>query len=159
LTEPATRRRVLINLGVAVVLLVTASKAEITLPGGALENIAADAWPQFLEVHLNEAACGPRPAVTFRYTVTPAEKDLSKTYTIERPSPVPGLTKMFLPVFQLYKGLEFSDQREGCLVAAYRVTELTRLPLLLGAVLPPDWATLPLHQRLLDWEPERPAYK
>jgi len=32
------------------------------------------------------------------------------------------------------------------------VSDLRRFPLLLGAVLLPEWESLPLHQRLTDWE-------
>jgi len=132
---------------------IAAPKVPLALPGGALPQIAAEEWPQFLEVDVNEAACGPRPAVTFRYNVTPADGDLSRTFIVNEPSSVPGLTRVFLPVFTLFKGLEFSDDRPGCIVGAYRLADLRPFPLLVGLMLPPQWETLPLYQRLKDWAP------
>ena len=55
-------------------------------------------------------------------------------------------------VFSLYKSIEFSDEPPGCVVGASMVGNLSAFPLLLGAVLPPDWRDLPLHQSLKDWE-------
>jgi hypothetical protein len=138
---------------------IAAPKTPLELPGGELPQVAASEWPQFLEVDLNERACGPRPAVTFRYNVTPVDGDLSRTFTVNRPAPTAGLTRIFLPVFSLFKRLEFSDDRPGCVVGAYRVADLRPFPLLLGLMLSPDWNTLPLHQRLEDWEPESPVLK
>lgn len=129
-----------------------APKVALSLPGGQLPEAAKPTWPQFVDVELNQAACGPKPAVTFRHNVTPADGDLSRTFTIDRPSSAPGLTHVLLPVFQLFKGLEFSDDRPGCVVGASMLSNLQPFPLLLGVVLPPDWQTLPLHQRLQDWE-------
>lgn len=120
--------------------------------GDTLPPLDDRAWPQFLEVELNQAACGPQPSVTFRHNVTPMDGDLSRTFTIVRPSTAPGVTRIFLPVFRLFKNVEFSDDRPGCFVGAYRVAELSRFPLLLGAVLPPDWEAMRLSQRLQDWE-------
>jgi hypothetical protein len=129
-----------------------APKIAVETPSGALPSSEQRAWPEFLEVDLNEAACGPRPAVTFRHNATSMAGDLSRTMTIARRAAEPGLTRIVLPVFEPYKGLEFSDLRPGCVVGAYRFADLRPFPLLLGAVLPPDWKDLPLYQRLRDWE-------
>ena len=131
---------------------IAAPASPLALAGVELARAEGTTWPQFVEVRLNEAACGPNPVVTFRYNVTPADGDLSRTFAIDRPSPVPGVTRFFLPVFALFKGVEFSDDRPGCVLGVSKVTDLTQFPLLLGAVLPPDWKGLPLHQRLRDWE-------
>jgi hypothetical protein len=131
---------------------IAAPKQPLTPSAIELKDIPADAWPQYLEVDLNEAACGPHPAVTFRYNVTAVEGDLSRTFTVKQPASAPGLTRVFLPVFPLFKQLEFSDDRPGCVVGSYRVTDVHPFPILLGLMLPPDWRTLPLHQRLRDWE-------
>ena len=42
---------------------VAAPKLALTEPSGALPTVTAEAWPQYLEVDLNEAACGARPSV------------------------------------------------------------------------------------------------
>lgn len=128
-----------------------APKAPIALPAGTLPARDGRRWPELIQVEMNQAECGPAPSVTFRYRTTPADGDLSRTFTL-RGEPTTGLTRVFLPVFELFDRLEFSDPRPGCVVGAYAVSDLTRFPLLLGAVLPPGWESLPLHQRLKDWE-------
>lgn len=130
----------------------SAPKVPLVLPGGALPVAVTPAWPQFLEVELNEAACGPQPAVTFRHNTTVVDGDLSRTFVLDRKAPLPGPTRILLPVFSLYKSIEFSDEPPGCVVGASMVGNLSAFPLLLGAVLPPDWRDLPLHQSLKDWE-------
>ena len=127
-----------------------APKMALPNPDGPLENIAPLAWPQFLEVDVNEAACAERPTVTFRYTQLPTDGDFTRSVTIEHPTRATGTTRIFLPVFQQFDGLQVSDARPGCIVGAFRFTELGAFPLLLGVTLPPDWKSLPLHQRLSD---------
>lgn len=129
-----------------------APKTPLTLPGGGLPAAPAPGWPQFVEVELNEAACGPRPSVTFRHDATTPAGDLSRTIVLERKAPLAGTTRIFFQAFPLFRSIEFSDERPGCVVGASVVGNLNALPLLLGTVLPPDWRTLPLHQSLQDWE-------
>ena len=129
---------------------IAAPKMELPNPSGPLSGIDPLAWPQFLEVDLNETACAARPSVTFRYLPLPAEEDFSRIITIRRPARSTDPTRIFLPVFEHFSGLEFSDNRPGCVTAVHRFTDLTRFPILLGATLPPDWATQPLYQRLAD---------
>ena len=128
-----------------------APKVPLALPEGRLPERAERRWPELVQVDINQAACGPAPAVTFRHRTTPADGDLSRTVTLPAAA-APGLTRVLFPVFELFDRLEFSDAQPGCVVGAYAVSELTRFPLLLGAVLPPGWDSLPLHQRLRDWE-------
>ncbi len=130
----------------------------IALPEATLPAQSGRQWPEFIRVEINQAECGPAPSVTFRYRTTPADGDLSRTFTLTG-NPTAGLTRVFLPVFELFDRLEFSDSRPGCVVGAHAVSELNRFPLLLGAVLPPGWESLPLHQRLRDWEATTPVVK
>ena len=120
--------------------------------GNVLPTATSRNWPQYLEIDLNEASCPPRPAVTFRYTPDPLSGDLSRTITIGRRARAPGLTRVLLPVFEGFKGVELPDTQSGCTVGAYRFAEPLTIPLLLGATLRPNWNDQPLYQRLNDWE-------
>ncbi len=129
-----------------------APTAPLADPFGPLPAVAPGDWPQFLAVELNEAACGPRPAVTFRYDRSNPDSDFTRTVTIEQPAAGAGPTRIMLPVYERYAGLELSDARPGCFVGASRVVDLAAFPLLLGVTLAPDWQSRPLYQRLSRWE-------
>ena len=129
-----------------------APKTVLPLPVGRLTASSPADWPQFLEVVLDEAKCDARPVVTFRYSPTPVPGNFTRSLAIERRSPVEGQTRIFAPVFEQFEALEVSGDRPGCLVGVNRFTDLAGVPLLLGAILPPDWKTLPWYQRLADWE-------
>jgi len=131
---------------------IAAPKAELTDPFGPLPQVDPREWPQFIEVDVNEAACGPRPAVTFRYDRSKPDGDFTRTITIVRRTTLEGTTRVLLPVYEQFAGIELSDSRPGCFVGASRVTNLSALPLLLGVTLPPDWEARPLYQRLARWE-------
>lgn len=127
---------------------IDAPKVRLADPAAPLANVATGDWPQYVEVDLNEAACGPTPAVTFRYDASDRDGDFTRTMTVAQRATQAGPTRMFLPVFESYTGLEFSDTRPGCVLGAYQFTHLERLPLLLSATLPPDWSDRPLYARL-----------
>ena len=135
---------------------ISAPKTSVESIGGPLSGIAPTAWPQLLAVELDQNACGERPSVTFRYDKTDASQDFTRTVTIMRGSKAPGSTRVFVPVFDRYAGLEVSDARPGCVTGVYRLTDLQPFPILLGATLPPDWESLPLYQRLAKWERSSP---
>ena len=131
---------------------IAAPQTPIATPASPLPDVAPRAWPQFLEVDLDEAACGPSPAVTFRYSPDDPGRNYTRTITIRRRASTEGLTRIFLPVYDRFIGLQISDDSPGCLAGASRV-EVGKVPVLLGAVLQPDWeAKAPLYQRLIDWE-------
>ena len=125
-----------------------AAKDRVPDPATRLTAIAAGDWPQYVEVDLDESACGPKPAVTFRYDPADADGDFTRTMVIDRRSAAAGPTRILLPVFESFTGLEFSDTRPGCVQGVYRFSDLRPFPLLLGATLPPDWESLPLYARL-----------
>ena len=129
-----------------------AAKTPLENPGAPLQGIAASDWPQMVEVDLDEAACGEQPAVTFRYDPAFPDVDFTRTMTVSRRTAQAGPTRIVLPVFERFTGLQFSDARPGCVLGVYRFTDLKAFPLLLGATLPPDWASLPLYQRIARWE-------
>jgi hypothetical protein len=109
-------------------------------------------FPQLIEVDLNEAACGPNPAVTFRYNTTSVDGDLTRTLTVDRRASAEGVTRVFHAAFELFKAVEVSDATPGCVVGIQRVTHVAQFPLVLTAILPPEWQDRPMHQRLRDWE-------
>ena len=131
---------------------VDAPKTPLDLPFGPLSGVAQPDWPQFIEVALDEAHCGSRPAVTFQYDRANPDGDFTRTITIARRSPVSGTTRIFLPVFERYSGIAISDASPGCFVGAWRLSDLSAFPLLLGVTLSPDWEKRPLYQRLAQWE-------
>lgn len=131
---------------------IAAPKVPLENPAGPLSGVSPGDWPQFVEVDLDEAVCGARPAVTFGYDPGFPDGDFTRTMTVGRHARLAGPTRIFLPVFERFAGLRFSDARPGCVLGAYRFTDLTAFPLLLGATLPPDWKSRPLYQRLLRWE-------
>jgi len=100
----------------------------------------------YLLVEMNTWRCGERPAVTFRYG-PPARKDFSRTFTPPRElSRDP--TRIFMPVYDGFDRIDFSDLRPGCLGGVYRLRDPGQFPLLLEVMLPPDWRQRPLYQQL-----------
>jgi hypothetical protein len=101
----------------------------------------------FLEVDLNGWRCGEHPAITFRYGL-PARRDFSRTFTLQRHDDFHEPTRVFMPVYDGFEGIEFPDPRPGCIDGVYRVRDPGKFTLLLEAALPPGWQRSPLYQRL-----------
>lgn len=127
---------------------IAAPKVPLEDPAARLTGIQPGDWPQFLEIDLDERRCEPRPSVTFRYNAADLNGDFTRTIAVGRPSSGSGLTRIFLPVFESFTGVEVSDRSPGCLSGAYRVTDLGSLPLLLSATLSPDWQSQALYARI-----------
>jgi hypothetical protein len=142
---------------------VTAPKTRIPLPNAEPHTLVEMARPaagegqpagpiatQFIEMDLDRSRCRADAAVTFRYDRAFPYDDF--TYRVTLPaSDASGPTRIFLAVFDRFTGFEFSDPRPECVIAAYRFDDLRPYPLLVDAVLPPNWADRPLYQRLADW--------
>jgi len=127
-------------------------KIPIPAPGAPLEGVAPTAWPQLIEVDLNERACGNSPAVTFNYAADPGG-DFKRTVVIPQRAHTEGITRIFQPVYAQFTGIEVSDPAPGCFIGASRASDLSAHPLMLGATLQPEWdRAAPLYQRLKDWE-------
>jgi hypothetical protein len=99
----------------------------------------------FLEVDLRTAACGPEPSVTIRYQPQP-DAELSRTVVVPRGADPTSVTRVFAPVYEFFQGVEFSDERAGCVAGVYQIDD-ARLPILVNATLSLDWQREPLHQR------------
>ena len=106
-----------------------------------------------IEVDLDRERCGEQADVTFKYEPAPAAPDLTHVVTIPRAPGSPGVTRIFLAVFEYFKGVQFPVSMAGCVTGAYRLADSTRFPLLLDATLAPGWEGRPLYQRLVGWEP------
>jgi hypothetical protein len=68
-----------------------------------------------------------------------------------------GLTHIFMPIYDGFDRLEFSDTPPGCVDGVYRVREPGRFPMLLEVLLRPGWRRAPLYQRLRGKDPEPAA--
>jgi len=127
---------------------IAAPKVRLADPVAPLRDVAPGQWPQFLEVDVNEAACGPDASVTFNYDHTLATEDFTRTVAMRARTQPAGVTRIFQPVFERFASVEVAGGGTGCLAGVYRFPDLTSFPLLLGATLPPDWESMPLYQRL-----------
>jgi hypothetical protein len=115
----------------------------VAMPAGQIYPTA------FLEVDIRTGACGPSPSVTMRYEPRP-DSELSRTVVLDHRSDSPAVTRVFAPVYEFFQGVEFSDEREGCVAGIFRVVDLRPFPMLVNATLSPTWTSEPLHQRIAD---------
>jgi hypothetical protein len=99
----------------------------------------------FVAVDVNASRCGAHATVAFRYE-DGARRPFSRVFEVPRDAS-PGLSHIFMPVYERFGRLEFTDAPAGCIDGVYRVRGATRFPLLLEAMLRPDWRRAPLYQR------------
>jgi hypothetical protein len=102
---------------------------------------------EFLEIQIRTAACGPSPSVTIRYEPQP-DAELSRTVVLQSESDSMTVTRVFAPVYEFFQGVEFSDERAGCVAGIYRIADVRPFDLLMNATLRPGWQSESLHQRL-----------
>jgi hypothetical protein len=101
----------------------------------------------FVAVDLDEARCGEHTTVAFRYG-DPARRAYERSFAVRREPAKEGLTHIFMPVYDGFSRLDFVDAPTGCVDGVYRVRQPQQFPLLLEAVLTPDWKHEPMYQRL-----------
>lgn len=130
---------------------VAAPKMVIENPSQPLPGIAANAWPQLVEVRIDAATCAVAPGITAHYFAGAENRDLTQTIAV-RPPLRAGITRIYIPVFRDFSGLKFSGTRDECATQVSRLGDLAPFPLVLGATLTPGWEERPLYQRLTDWE-------
>lgn len=131
---------------------IAAPKEQLPAWNEPIAGLKTEEWPQLIEVDLHASACGPEPAVTFRYDRSTPTVDFTRTVRIPRPSAEPGVTRIFQPVYETYRGIDVSSDNPGCIAGVYRVRDVRAFDLLLGATLPPEWESTGLYQRIDDWE-------
>jgi len=102
-------------------------------------------------------------AMSFTYNTENPDLDFTRTYDIEVPAAGNGVARVFVPIYRSgptgpsadalkFGGIEMAEAEQHCLTALSRFTLADRIPILLPAVLPPDWRGRPLHQTLRGWE-------
>ena len=101
----------------------------------------------FIAVDLNGSRCGKHSTVAFRYDEN-TRLAYSKVFEVPRDDDSRGLTHIFMPVYDGFRHLEFSDTPPGCVDGVYRVREPGQFSLLLEVMLRPGWRREPLYQRL-----------
>jgi hypothetical protein len=106
-----------------------------------------------IEVDLDRERCGDKADVTFRYDPAYPASDYTHAVSIPRASGSPGVTRVFLGVYEHFAGVQFPGSMAACVAGASRVTDPRAFDLLVDATLPPDWEALPLHQTLARWPP------
>jgi hypothetical protein len=100
-----------------------------------------------IEVVVNTSACRPGTTVAFRYDAT--HKPLDYSRTIALPNRASGPTRLFEPVYDAFSGVEVSDPSPACVERIGVVANAARFPMLISAVLPPDWESQPQYQHIV----------
>jgi len=103
----------------------------------------------FIAVDLNASRCGDQTTVAFRYA-DPARRPYERSFAVRSQPAEAGLTHIFMPIYDGFRRLEFSDAPPGCIDGVYRVRDLRQFSMLLEAMLPPGWKRQALYQRLDD---------
>lgn len=106
---------------------------------------------QFIAVSLKTSKCGDGLAVTFRYDKAFPAEDITRTLTLPSGITTPEPTRIFMPVYRRFTGVEFSDARPGCIDAVGAVRDVQGMRLLLPVVLSPGWREQRLAQTLREW--------
>ena len=106
----------------------------------------------FIAVDVDLSRCGAQASVAFRY-LTPARRAYSREFAIAAAARVPGLTQIFMPIYDDFGRVEFAGAPPGCIAGLYHIRDAARFGLLLEAELPPGWRRAPLYQRFA--APER----
>lgn len=107
-----------------------------------------------LEFNAKEPCDAPVVTVTFRYEVGSNFNDRSETLNIRLLSHTDTSTWMFYPVYYKpvvvnFKGIEMPQKQLACLHELYRVKDVSRFPLLLNLILPPNWEQARRYQTLV----------
>ncbi len=102
----------------------------------------------FIAVNLNGSLCGEHATVAFRYDEK-TRRAYSRTFEVQRDHDSPGLTQIFMPIYEGFRRIDFADAPPGCVAGVYRVRDPGQFSLLLEVMLRPGWRRAPLYQRLL----------
>jgi hypothetical protein len=100
----------------------------------------------FISLDVDASRCGEHATAAFQYD--PPRHAYSRVFDLRRSQESSGLTQIFMPVYDGFHHLEFSDAPPGCVVGVFRVRDVRQFPLLLEAVLRPGWRGAPLYQRI-----------
>jgi len=100
----------------------------------------------FLEIDVSRWLCGPASTITLRYDKS-IRREFARRLSVSRDDSVRAPTRIFMPIYDHFQGLEISDAPAGCVQAVYRARRPREIPLMLEVVLPPRWRDTPLYQR------------
>jgi hypothetical protein len=100
----------------------------------------------FVQVDVSRWLCGDASSITFRYDKA-IRREFARRISIARDDAVVAPTRIFMPIYDHFQGIELSDTPAGCVQAVYRVRDPRQIPLMLEVVLPPRWRRTPLYQR------------
>ena len=112
----------------------------------ALESIGR-VRASLIEVVVNASECRPGTTVAFRYDGTHQPLDYSRTIALPHGSA--GRTRLFEPVYDAFRRVEVSDPSPACFERAGVVANADRFPILISAVLPPDWEARSQYQHIV----------
>ena len=116
-----------------------------------------------LVADVSAAGCpAERPALTFSYQSPDPAVDFTRRYDVAVPADG-RIVKVFFPIYETgaaspdpallrFGGLDVDETELPCVKRIARFVEPDTFPLLLPAVLPANWRSLPLHQTLRGWE-------
>lgn len=111
----------------------------------------AETGEQLIVITVNASRCAERPSVTVRYDKAFPNDNFTRTLTLTQASSRLEPTRIFIPVYRHFLGVEFSDTRAGCIGGVSRVRDVTKLSLLLPSVLSPGWQHERLYQTFAKW--------
>lgn len=143
---------------IAVDRILPAGDSGLPLPGHTRSEL--------LVISLGGSACERFDVdLTLRYRTSHANPDFTRTFEARIGRP-PEITRLFVPAFAFQSdpppgqsavsyrlgGIELPADQRPCLVGLAAVRDSASLPLLVTALLPPQWDRLPPYQTLVDWE-------
>jgi hypothetical protein len=102
---------------------------------------------ELLRIDVNDWQCSEHEALTFRYDPG-RHQEFWRTVFLNDRQPLRAPTHIFMPVYDGFQGIERATANPGCITRIAHVRNPGRFALLLEAVLPPQWETRPLYQRL-----------
>jgi hypothetical protein len=102
---------------------------------------------ELLRIDVNAWECGEQEALTFRYDPV-LHSEFWRTVFLNDRQTLHEPTHILMPVYEGFRGIERAEASPGCISRIARVRNPGRFSLLLEAVLPPQWETRPLYQRL-----------
>jgi hypothetical protein len=100
-----------------------------------------------IAVDLNGSKCGAHTSVAFRYDDS-TRRAYSRVFDVRGEVDQHDLTHIFMPIYDGFERLDFTDAPPGCVDGVYRVREPGRFSLLLEVMLRPGWRRAPFYQRL-----------
>jgi hypothetical protein len=130
-----------------------------TYPDG--EETKGLVYSDYYVLEIGRHASHGSPIVEFRTVFESNNMDFNdhgRTYQIQLP--LQGTTKVFVPVYNFeasmfmghssrFLGIDISTDDVHCVRKVDRIADLSKIPLLLGLVLSPDWQDRQLYQRIM----------